>query len=419
MYAMEDGYVIKVGSRKSQLALIQTNYVVDCLKNFHPDKNFEIVTMSTTGDQILDKPLPKIGEKSLFTKELEIALVNNEVDFVVHSLKDLPTTLPTGMTIGAICKREDPRDAVVINAKYKGKSLGTLPKDSVIGTSSLRRAAQLHQKYPDLLVKDVRGNLNTRLRKLDEGDNYAALVLASAGLSRMGWQERVSQVLNPDEMLYAVGQGALAVECREGDRVTLTLLEPLHDRDTALCVLAERSFMRTLGGGCTAAMAVCSELKVVHEKGDMKKDDVESSEDESSSIHIDVSLGSSSNTEDRNTLDRSADREYHRVIETLHLTGGVWSPDGKHCLTKSLSRTLPEAHGAVDRPPARKCPYLMARLYCGITGGGSRGTGRAELEVAEALGRELAKDMETEGALEIMGGSKAVASVGLPAPVKS
>lgn len=407
---MEDTYPIKVGSRKSQLALIQTNYVVDCLKKIHQDKTFEIVTMTTTGDQILDKPLPKIGEKSLFTKELEIALANNEVDFVVHSLKDLPTTLPKGMTIGAICKRDDPRDAVVINCKYQGKTLATLPKSSVIGTSSLRRAAQLHQKFPDLVVKDVRGNLNTRLRKLDEGDTYAALVLASAGLTRMGWEERVSQVLKPEEMMYAVGQGALAVECRDGDRVTLALLEPLHDRDTALCVLAERSFMRTLGGGCSAAMAVSSEIKLDRKndaiKGNVSKLELNNDNKESNSDDDD---------------DRNIDAAYERVREILHLAGGVWSSDGKQCLRKALFRTLPEAHGAHDRPPARKCPYLMARLYCGITGGGNRGTGRAELEVAEALGRELAKEMEAEGAIEIMGGSKVIESqsVGLPAPTKS
>ncbi|XP_071449507.1 porphobilinogen deaminase [Hetaerina americana] len=410
---MEDNYAIKVGSRKSQLALIQTNYVIDCLKEIYPDKTFEIVTMTTTGDQILDKPLPKIGEKSLFTKELEVALDNNVVDFVVHSLKDLPTTLPKGMTIGAICKRDDPRDAVVINQKFKGKTLATLPKNSVIGTSSLRRAAQLHQKFPDLVVKDVRGNLNTRLKKLDEGDNYAALLLASAGLTRMGWQERASQVLDSDEMMYAVGQGALAVECREGDHATLALLEPLHDRNTALCVLAERSFMRSLGGGCTAAMAVHTEIRTETEKVE-RDDDTSDEESNEGGKHSGLQRNSnlSSSTESINS---------DCTREILHLSGGVWSPDGKESLHKSLFRTLPEVRSSYDMPPARKCPYLMGRLYCGIIGGGTRGTGRAELEVAEALGRELAKQMEAEGAIEIMGGSKKIASqsIGLPAPVKT
>ncbi|XP_046400080.1 porphobilinogen deaminase [Ischnura elegans] len=411
---MEDNYAIKVGSRKSQLALIQTNYVIDCLKEIYPDKTFKIVTMSTIGDQILDKPLPKIGEKSLFTKELEVALDNNEVDFVVHSLKDLPTTLPKGMTIGAVCKRDDPRDVVVLNQKYKGKTLATLPNNSVIGTSSLRRAAQIHQKFPALVVKDVRGNLNTRLKKLDEGDNYAALVLASAGLTRMGWEDRASQVLNSDEMMYAVGQGALAVECREGDHATLALLEPLHDRNTALCVLAERSFMRSLGGGCTAAMAVHTEIKTEA----IEEDDGETSDEEGSgdpSPHTWKRSHHGGSSESVNSSSES------RVQETLHLRGGVWSSDGKQSLIKALFRTLPECRRSYDMSPARKCPYLMGRLYCGIIGGGSRGTGRAELEIAEALGRELAKQMEAEGAVEIMGGSKQMASQAnvLQAPQKS
>lgn len=151
--------------------------------------------MSTLGDKVLDIPLPKIGEKSLFTKELESALADGSVDFVVHSLKDLPTTLPTGMAIGAVLKREDPRDALVLQKDLKNFSLATLPKDSVIGTSSLRRTAQLAKKYPHLKVEDIRGNLNTRLRKLDDLGKFSAIILASAGLQRMGWDDRISKVL--------------------------------------------------------------------------------------------------------------------------------------------------------------------------------------------------------------------------------
>ncbi|XP_044113940.1 porphobilinogen deaminase isoform X3 [Neovison vison] len=198
--------VIRVGTRKSQLARIQTDSVVAMLKAFYPGLQFEIVAMSTTGDKILDTALSKIGEKSLFTKELEHALEKNEVDLVVHSLKDLPTVLPPGFTIGAICKRENPYDAVVFHPKFVGKTLETLPEKSVVGTSSLRRAAQLQRKFPHLEFKSIRGNLNTRLRKLDELQEFSAIILAAAGLQRMGWQHRVGQILHPEECMYAVGQ---------------------------------------------------------------------------------------------------------------------------------------------------------------------------------------------------------------------
>ncbi|RZB39661.1 porphobilinogen deaminase, partial [Asbolus verrucosus] len=251
---------IRVGSRKSELALIQTRHVISLLKNVHPDKDFEIVTMSTLGDKVLDIPLPKIGEKSLFTKELEAALTTGYVDFVVHSLKDLPTSLPPGMAIGAVLTREDPRDALVLQKDYENSLLEMLPEGSVIGTSSLRRSAQLARKYPHLKVESIRGNLNTRLKKLDDLGRYQGIILASAGLIRMGWTNRITKILEPDELLYAVGQGALAVECRESDEKTITLLKPLYDISTAVRVIAERSFLKTLGGGCSAPVAVSSEL---------------------------------------------------------------------------------------------------------------------------------------------------------------
>ena len=168
-----DNKIMMVGSRKSQLALIQTKFVISELKKIRPEINFEIVEMSTVGDNVLDKALSKIGEKSLFTKELEVALEKGDVDFVVHSMKDLPTTLPPGMVIGAVLEREDPRDAVIIKSNTDWKGLKDLPGGSVVGTSSLRRAAQLRSAYPDLVFQDVRGNLNTRLRKLDDPEGIA------------------------------------------------------------------------------------------------------------------------------------------------------------------------------------------------------------------------------------------------------
>ena len=198
--------VIKVGSRKSQLALIQTRFVISELKKIQPEREFEIVEMSTLGDNVLDRALSKIGEKSLFTKELEVALEKGEVDFVVHSMKDLPTSLPPGMVIGAVLEREDPRDAVILKSDSGWSSMSDLPEGSVVGTSSLRRAAQLRSAFPGLSFQDVRGNLNTRLRKLDDPSGpYSALILAVAGVVRMGWSERISQHLGPDLCLHAVG----------------------------------------------------------------------------------------------------------------------------------------------------------------------------------------------------------------------
>lgn len=343
--------VIRVGSRKSQLALIQTNHVIECLKDLNPDKTYEIVKMSTMGDRILDKPLPKIGEKSLFTKELEIALEQQDVDFVVHSLKDLPTSLPDGMCIGAILKREDPRDAIVLHPKYKGKTLNSLPKGSVIGTSSLRRTAQLNRSYPNLKVQNIRGNLNTRLNKLDNGDSFAAIILASAGLSRMGWEKRISQRLEPEEILYAVGQGALAIECREDDFATLRLLEPLFHGTTSFRVLAERSFLRTLGGGCSAPVAVESELNG----------------------------------------------------QILTLSGAVWTLDGQKMLKHSSTCRLQYREEDEDGEPPRKCPYRMPKLFCSISPGNFT---YRDLETAEKLGEDVACYLIKEGALDIMSEAK-------------
>ncbi|XP_047450288.1 hydroxymethylbilane synthase, b isoform X2 [Mugil cephalus] len=253
--------VIRIGTRKSQLARIQTDSVADKLKELYPEIHVEIVAMSTTGDKILDTALSKIGEKSLFTKELENALERNEVDLVVHSLKDLPTSLPPGFTIGAVLKRENPHDAVVLHPKNVGKTLDTLPRNSVIGTSSLRRAAQLKKRFPHLEFKDIRGNLNTRLKKLDEKEDFAAIILAAAGLRRMGWENRISQILGPEDCMYAVGQGALAVEVRARDTDILEMVSVLHDPDTVLRCIAERAFLRHLEGGCSVPVAVHTQIK--------------------------------------------------------------------------------------------------------------------------------------------------------------
>ncbi|KAI9346296.1 porphobilinogen deaminase, dipyromethane cofactor binding domain-containing protein [Obelidium mucronatum] len=252
-----------IGSRKSQLAMIQTMHVKAILEERHPSTTFSVVGMTTTGDEVLNVALSKIGSKSLFTKELEVALYDKTVDLVVHSLKDLPTQLPEGMVIGAIMKREDPRDAVVmkLGLHEKGVKLEDLPVGSVIGTSSVRRIAQLKRRFPGLVFQDVRGNLNTRLAKLDAADGpYSALLLAHAGLVRMNWHSRISQTLDPDTILHAVGQGALGIEIRGSDAVVQQVVGVLEDLETALRCIAERGFMRGLEGGCSVPLGVWTEL---------------------------------------------------------------------------------------------------------------------------------------------------------------
>uniref|UniRef100_A0A8C6LUF9 Porphobilinogen deaminase n=1 Tax=Nothobranchius furzeri TaxID=105023 RepID=A0A8C6LUF9_NOTFU len=250
--------VIRIGTRKSQLARIQTDSVADRLKELYPDVHLEIGEMPGILHVFC---FVQIGEKSLFTKELENALERNEVDLVVHSLKDLPTTLPPGFTIGAVLKRENPHDAVVLHPNNAGKTLETLPEKSVIGTSSLRRAAQLKKRFPHLEFRDIRGNLNTRLKKLDEKQDFAAIILAAAGLKRMGWENRISTILEPEDCMYAVGQGALAVEVRARDADILEMVSVLHDPETVLRCIAERAFLRRLEGGCSVPVAVHTQVK--------------------------------------------------------------------------------------------------------------------------------------------------------------
>lgn len=251
--------LIRIGSRKSQLALIQTHWVRDALQQAFPSHRFEVHTMNTQGDKILDVALAKIGDKGLFTQELETSMLEGDVDFAVHSLKDLPTRLPEGLTLGCVTKREDPSDALVVHQNYKDKQIDTLPEGTVVGTSSLRRLAQLRHHYPHLRFKDVRGNLNTRLSKLDSGE-YDALILATAGLVRMDMGDRVHQVLPPKISLHAVGQGALGIECRADDTDTLNLIQRLQHQPTAQRCYAERAFLRELEGGCQVPIGVNTQL---------------------------------------------------------------------------------------------------------------------------------------------------------------
>lgn len=251
---------IRIGSRKSQLALVQTYWVRDELQKHFPALTFEVTTMDTQGDKVLDVSLSKIGDKGLFTQELEDGMLQGDIDFAVHSLKDLPTRLPEGLMLGCITRREDPADALVVHADHQDKQLATLPKGAVVGTSSLRRLAQLRHHFPHLTFKDIRGNLNTRLRKLDEGE-YDAIILAVAGLERLGMGDRVHQIIPADISLHAVGQGALGIECRTDDAEILAVIKTLEDRASTDRCLAERAFLRELEGGCQVPIGVNTVLE--------------------------------------------------------------------------------------------------------------------------------------------------------------
>ncbi|WP_448572674.1 hydroxymethylbilane synthase [Trichothermofontia sp.] len=250
---------VRIGSRKSQLALIQTYWVKDQLQTHFPERQFEVQEVSTKGDKILDVALSKIGDKGLFTKELEQGILDGETDFAVHSLKDVQTKLAQGLILGCITEREDPSDALVVHEKYQNHRLETLPDGSVVGTSSLRRLAQLRHHFPKLTFKDIRGNLNTRLAKLDAGE-YDALILATSGMKRMGWHDRIHQTLPPEISLHAVGQGALGIECRANDPDILGLLKVIEHLPTTHACLAERAFLRELEGGCQVPIGVYTSL---------------------------------------------------------------------------------------------------------------------------------------------------------------
>jgi len=244
-----------IGSRGSKLALAQAELIAVELRRINPEVELRLEIIKTTGDVRMD-PLSAIGGKGVFTKELEDALLDKRIDVAVHSLKDLPSAIPAGLEITAICKREDARDALVLGRgfNYPQPSIRHLRSGAVVGTSSPRRTAQLKFLRPDLVIKDIRGNIDTRLRKLDEGQ-YEALVLAFAGLHRLSLEERISYIVPAMEILPAVGQGAIALETRSEDDWANELLAPADDRDTRLACTAERAFQKTLGGGCNLPIA--------------------------------------------------------------------------------------------------------------------------------------------------------------------
>lgn len=248
---------IRIATRKSPLALWQAHFVKDALQAAHPGLNVELVTFVTKGDIILDTPLAKVGGKGLFVKELEVAILEGNADLAVHSMKDVPVDFPPGLGLVTICEREDPRDAFVSN-QYA--SLEQLPQGATVGTCSLRRQCQIKEARPDIVIKELRGNVGTRLGKLDAGE-YDAIILAAAGLKRLKLEERIASFIEPEQSLPAVGQGAVGIECRLDDEHLHQLLAPLHHKDTATRVLCERAMNNTLEGGCQVPIGSYSILQ--------------------------------------------------------------------------------------------------------------------------------------------------------------
>jgi hydroxymethylbilane synthase len=247
---------IKIATRDSALALWQANWVKDTLSEVFPDKIFSLLTMKTQGDKILDVALAKIGDKGLFTKELEIALLENKADLAVHSMKDVPTLLPPGLKLGAIAKRHDCRDVLICPGGY---TILTLPQGARVGTSSLRRRAQLAKVRPDLQILDLRGNLNTRFAKLDRGD-YDAMLLAAAGVERMGWGERITERIDFATFLPAVGQGSVGIEIRENDPEVDAIVAELNHFQSAIAIRAERAMLKQLEGGCQIPIGALGQI---------------------------------------------------------------------------------------------------------------------------------------------------------------
>ena len=255
---MENRNKIIIATRGSMLALWQAEWIKSQIKNIYPDTEVELNKIKTTGDKILDVPLAQVGGKGLFVKEIEEAMLRGEADLAVHSMKDVPTDLPEGLHLSAICKREDPRDAFIAGEGIN--SFNDLPQGGHVGTSSLRRMCQLLNRRPDIKITQLRGNVDTRLRKLAEGE-FDAIILATAGVKRLGYESRITEKMSTEISLPAIGQGAVGIECRKDDEFINALLAKLNHDDTWICVIAERAFLKKLEGGCQVPIAAYAQLK--------------------------------------------------------------------------------------------------------------------------------------------------------------
>ncbi len=254
---------VVIGTRASKLALWQAEWVKSELQRLNPGLQVELNKIKTTGDKILDVPLAKVGGKGLFVKEIEEALLRGEADLAVHSMKDVPTEFPQGLHLAVICEREDPRDAFIApleGSKFKVQRFRELPEGANLGTSSLRRSSQLLSIRSDLKIVQLRGNLETRFRKLDEGQ-FDAMILAAAGVKRLGWEQRITEIIDPAVSLPAIGQGAIGIECRTDDGFINSLIAPLNHKETSICVRAERALLKRLQGGCQVPIAAHAVIK--------------------------------------------------------------------------------------------------------------------------------------------------------------
>jgi hydroxymethylbilane synthase len=249
--------LIRIGTRGSRLALVQTGQVIDILKKSHPGYDFEMVVIKTTGDKILDSPLSKIGDKGLFTKEIENELISGKIDMAVHSMKDMPVQLPSGLMIGAVTERLNPLDVLISKKKIK---IDDLNETMTIATGSLRRKAQLLASFPDLKIIEIRGNVETRLKKMNENPDIDGIILAAAGLERLGLNDKITETVPADVILPAAGQASLAIEIRENDLQIENIVAVLNHRDSRIAVECERSFLSELGGGCQVPIGALAEV---------------------------------------------------------------------------------------------------------------------------------------------------------------
>jgi hydroxymethylbilane synthase len=350
---------ISIGTRGSKLALWQAEWVQYELKRLYPDLEIEINKIKTTGDKVLDVSLAKVGGKGLFVKEIEEALLGHEVDIAVHSMKDVPTEFPDGLHLAVICKRDDPRDALIISQKSKVKSqksnsslppfskgerrritrslIYDFPKGATIGTSSLRRSCQLLNVRPDLKIEQLRGNLDTRLRKLDEGQ-FDAIILAAAGIKRLGWEEKITEILTPEICLPAIGQGAIGVECRIDDEFVNNLILPLNHNDTSICVRAERAFLKQLEGGCQVPIAAYARIE--------RKEYNSKFEIRNSKLVMDGLVGSISG--DRIIKGHIEGRTDHAESLGITLAEDILSRGAKEILDKVYDRCVPSINGEIS-----------------------------------------------------------------------
>ena len=313
--------ILTIGTRGSALALWQARYVAATIERNHPGTKVELLTIKTRGDKILDTPLAKIGSKGLFTKEIEDALLDGRVDLAVHSMKDVPTELPEGLHLAATMEREDPRDVFI---SRDGRTPADLEPRSRVGTSSLRRRAFLLNAYPELEVVSIRGNVDTRMRKI-ESENLAGALLAAAGIKRMGFADRITCYLEPEDMIPAIGQGALAIETRVHDPDTYALVKDLDHAKTAACVAVERAFLHRMGGGCQVPMAaycVARDDSIKVEAAVVHPDGTHIVRDSYEGAGGDASVGS-----------RLADRLIERGADSIlrSVLGADWQPGGEPC----------------------------------------------------------------------------------------